>query len=147
MVGESSLKATRGVPVLPTVDYATHLINIVRFHCCPLFHFFDETVFMDGLHAHYGVEKKHETLGQQLWLIHFMLILALGKALASKPSRGNHPPGAALFMHAMQLLPNSTILWSEPIQAAEILCCIALYLHCIDHRSAAYNYVSQLISC
>ncbi|KAK2595375.1 hypothetical protein QQS21_006911 [Conoideocrella luteorostrata] len=138
-------RTSHSAPALPTMDYATHLVNIVKFHCSPLFHLFDDTVFMEALHAHYESKQKPEALVQQLWFIHFMLILAFGKALTSKPGKGNQPPGAGFFIHAMQLLPNITILWSEPVQATEILCCIALYLHCIEHRGSAHNYVSQSI--
>lgn len=132
-------------PVLPNIDYAIHLVNIVKFHCAPMFHLFDEEVFLDGLHAHYK-EEQSAGLAQRLWFIHFMLILAFGKALTTKPNKGSQPPGASFFVHAIHLLPNMTVLWDEPVQAAEILCCIALYLHCIEHRGSAYNYVSISLS-
>lgn len=129
-------------PVLPNLDYAIHLINNVKFHCSPMYHLFDEDVFLNGLHAHYREEQTPRGgLVQQLWFIQFMLILAFGKALTSKSSRNNQPPGASFFTHAIHLLPNMTVLWDEPVQAAEVLCCIALYLHCIEHRGSAYNYV------
>lgn len=138
-----SSQPSPAAPVVPNIDYAIHLVNIVKFHCNPMFHLFDDEVFMNGLHAHYrGESEQKGGLVQQLWLIHFMLILTFGKAITSKPSKGNQPPGASFFMYAIQLLPNMTVVWDEPVQAAEILCCIALYLHCIEHRGSAYNYVS-----
>lgn len=135
-------------PVLPNLDYAIHLVNIVKFHCNPLFHLLDDDTFMPKLHAHYhsaasAADHDEEARDQdQPWFIHFLLILAFGKAISSKSNRGSEPPGASFFMHAIQLLPNMTVLWDEPVQSAEILCCIALYLHCIEHRGSAYNYVS-----
>ncbi|KFG84448.1 hypothetical protein MANI_004145 [Metarhizium anisopliae] len=133
-------------PVLPNLDYAIHLINNVKFHCSPMYHLFDEDVFLNGLHAHYREEQTPRGgLVQQLWFIQFMLILAFGKALTSKSSRNNQPPGASFFTHAIHLLPNMTVLWDEPVQAAEVLCCIALYLHCIEHRGSAYNYIGQAV--
>jgi hypothetical protein len=137
-------------PVLPSLDYAIHLINIVKFHCSPMFHLFDEDAFISEVHAHYERSGDVNTgdgdggLVQQLWFIHFLLILAFGKALTTKPGpgKGNQPPGASFFMHALQMLPNMTFLWDEPVQGAEMLCCVALYLHCIEHRGSAYNYVS-----
>ncbi|EFY89467.1 hypothetical protein MAC_04486 [Metarhizium acridum CQMa 102] len=132
-------------PVLPNLDYAIHLINNVKFHCSPMYHLFDEEVFLNALHAHYSGEQTQGDLVQQLWFIQFMLILAFGKALTTKPNKNNQPPGAIFFTHAIHLLPNMTVLWDEPVQAAEILCCIALYLHCIEHRGSAYNYIGQAV--
>jgi hypothetical protein len=139
-----SSNSAGGQPVLPNIDYAIHLVNMVKFHCSPMFHLFDEEAFMEGVHAHYKGEGRQTGLVQQLWFIHFMLILAFGKALTTggKSNKSNQPPGAAFFMHAIRLLPNMTVLWDEPVEGAEILCCIALYLHCIEHRGSAYNYVS-----
>lgn len=61
-----------------------------------------------------------------LWYIHFLLILAFGKAFIVRSSKDKRPPGAELFTQAMQLLPDITFLYTDPIQSVEILCCAAL---------------------
>lgn len=129
-------------PAVPTVDYALHLVNAVKFHCGQVFHLFEESIFLRKLHEFYA-EPRKEVARMGLWYIHFLLVLAFGKAFVTKTSRGRRPPGADFFCTAMKLLPESNLLWREPEEAAEILCCISLYYQCIDHRSSAYNHVSK----
>ncbi len=126
---------------VPTADYAMHLVNSVKFHCGQLFHLFDEESFMNNLRDFYA-EPKQDTSRTDLWYIHFLLILAFGKAFVTKTSRGKRPPGANFFCKAVQLLPDASVLWMEPVESTEILCCIAMYFQCIDHRSPAYIYAS-----
>jgi hypothetical protein len=70
--------------------------------------------------------------------VHFLLIIAFGKALAQQKHQGLRPPGADLFQQALQLLPDTDTLCREPMIAMEILCCIALYHHALDSRNAAH---------
>ncbi|KAL3951730.1 hypothetical protein ACCO45_013447 [Purpureocillium lilacinum] len=140
-LGWQSDRAATSAAALPTIDYATHLVNTVRFHCGQVFHLFDEDVFMGHLRDHYA-DSMQRCPARDLWLVHFQLILAFGKAFATKPRHGSRPPGVGFFVNALHSLPNMTVLWRDPVQAIEILCCVALYLHCIDYRSSAYNYVS-----
>lgn len=89
------------------------------------------------------LNKFHETGGDPskydlLWYIHYLLILAFGKAFIVRSEKGQSPPGAEFFVRAMKLLPDVMFLYSNPIQSIEILCCTALYLQCLDFRSAAY---------
>lgn len=131
------------VSSLPTSDFALYLINAVKFHCGRLFHMFDETTFMHYFGRFYedpGNEKNYP----RLWYIHFLLILAFGKAFIVRTSKAKRPPGAELFVQAMQLLPDVTFFWSDPLQSIEILTCTALYLQCLDLRSAAYNVVRDV---
>lgn len=79
---------------------------------------------------------------ERLWYIHFLLLLAFGKAFTSRKDRGRRPPGAEFFTRAIELLPSTVTLSREPIMSVEILMCLALYIHCIDYRMSAYNYVS-----
>ena len=129
------------VPVLPTLDFALYLINSVKFHCGQLYHLFDEDTFMN----HFN--KFHEgNDGQQwdppiLWYIHYLIILSFGKAFIVRKQTGTRPPGAELFVHAMKMLPHSTYLCAHTIEAIEVLCVAALYLQCVDYRTAAYNMV------
>ena len=125
---------------LPTPDYALFLINAVKFQCGQLFHLFDERAFMDQFN------KFHEADGDPskcsvLWYIHYLLILAFGKAFIGRTESGRRPQGAEHYVQAIKLLPDITYLCANPIESIEILCCAALYLQCLDFRSAAYNLV------
>lgn len=123
----------------PTADYAIYLINAVKFHCGQMFHLFDEPSFMKQFHEFYdGSEPR--PIG--LWYVHFLLILAFGKAFTARRTISKRPPGCELYVQAMKLLPDITILTGEPLRAVEVLCCKALYLQCLDFRCAAYNVVS-----
>lgn len=130
-------------PVMPTIDHAIYLINSVKFHCGQLFHLFDEEDFMRSLYDFYS-EPKGQTLKNSLWYIHFLVILAFGKAFVLRKNERRRPSGAEFFVLALQLLPDIRILSRDPIMSTEILCCIALYLQSLDFRSTAHNYVRSL---
>lgn len=109
---------------------ALFLINAVKFQCGQLFHLFDERTFMDQF------QKFHETDGDLnkcsiLWYIHYLLILAFGKAFIVRAEKERRPPGTEYFVQAMKLLPDITYLYSDPVQSIEIFCCTALYLQCL----------------
>lgn len=78
-----------------------------------------------------------------LWFIHFLVLVALGKAFNGSKNTGNTPPGADLFTKAFMMLPDYCYLWKEPCIAAEILCSMALYLQSIDWRTSAHNLVNH----
>ena len=127
-------------PVLPTLDFALYLINSVKFHCGQLYHMFDEETFMNHFH------RFHSAAGQQwspptLWYIHYLIILAFGKAFIGRNKAGSRPSGADLFVQAMKMLPHTMFLCVQPLDAIEVLCSAALYLQCLDYRTAAYNLV------
>lgn len=79
-----------------------------------------------------------------LWYVHYLLILAFGKAFVVQASRPNsrRPPGAELFVQAMQLLPDFTFFAADTIELIQVLCCAALYMQCLDFRGSAYRIVS-----
>jgi proline utilization trans-activator len=124
-------------PVIPSIDYAIFLINAVKFHCAQLVHVFDEDEFMANLHAFYS-SPDNRTWKESLWYIHFLLIIAFGKTFMQHKQHAPSPPGADFFVHALQLLPDTSRLCTEPVIAAEILCCIALHLQALDSRNAAH---------
>ncbi|KAI1366243.1 hypothetical protein F5Y08DRAFT_301652 [Xylaria arbuscula] len=132
-------------PILPSLDYCIYLINAVKFHCCQIFHLFDEEAFMPALYRFYDGPARQPHPSEELWYVHFLLILAFGKAFTTKKSQGTRPPGEPYFSKALHLLPNTVMLWTRPIEGTEILCCVALYLQCIDTRSVAYNYIGQAV--
>ncbi|OQV04959.1 Fungal Zn2-Cys6 binuclear cluster domain-containing protein [Cladophialophora immunda] len=129
----TSLESPSEGPALPSADFAMYLINAVKFHCGQLFHLFEEDKFMQQF------SQFHENPTQapsSLWFIHYLLILAFGKAF---------PPGAELFVHAMKLMPDLAFYSADPIEAIQVLCCAALYLQCLDFRGAAYRIIGQAL--
>ena len=141
----SRTTSSPGTPALPTLDYAIYLINAVKFHCGQTFHLFDEDSFMSGLYGFFGRQTDHPSgrrPGDDLWYVHFLLILAFGKAFVTQRNQGRRPPGAEYFTTALHLLPAIMLLWQDPVLSVEIMCCIALYFQCLDYRLVAHNYVS-----
>ncbi|KAF2720209.1 hypothetical protein K431DRAFT_271272 [Polychaeton citri CBS 116435] len=129
--------------LLPTTDFALFLINAVKFHCGQLFHVFDEKVFMQGFGTFQQQGGKCQD-PSNLWFVHYLLVLALGKAFIVRVGKQRQPPGADLFVQAMKILPDITFTTSsDPLQTIEVLCCAAIYLQCLDMRKAAYNIIGQ----
>lgn len=126
---------------LPTADYALFLLNAVKFHCGQLYHLFDEATFMD-IFARFHRDPDAVRTQENLWYIHYLLIMAFGKAFVVRMGRARRPPGADLFVHAMDLLPDTLFLENDPLQSIELLCCAALYFQCVDMRNAAFSKVS-----
>ncbi|KAJ0426811.1 fungal-specific transcription factor domain-containing protein [Aspergillus carlsbadensis] len=131
-------------PIVPTLDYSIYLIKAVKFHAGQLFHLFDEVTFMGGLYAFYDNPQGHVNT-PNLWYIHYLVIIALGKALVSHKNQSTRPLGCEFFTKALQLLPDSTHLGREPVIGAEILCCLALYLQSLDYQNSAHNYIGQAV--
>lgn len=131
------LSSSQAEPALPTLDHAIYLINSVKFHCCQLFHLFDEEEFMEACHRFYADKEPDPAQTGGLWYLHFCLIVALGKAILSRPTRGKLPSGHDFFRYVMRKLPSMGILSRHPLTAIELLSCAALYLQCIDHRHHA----------
>ncbi|KAL6238681.1 hypothetical protein BDW75DRAFT_246760 [Aspergillus navahoensis] len=129
-------------PIVPTLDYSIYLINAVKFHAGQLYHLFDEGIFMGGLYAFYE-DPQQQMATDGLWYIHYLVIVALGKALVVQRSRDTRPAGCEFFTRALQLLPDTTHLARDSTIATEILCGVALYLQALDHRNSAYNFIGQ----
>lgn len=128
------------IPMTPTLDFSIYLINAVKFHAGQLYHLFDEKAFMENLYA-FHENPTQQIATSSLWYIHYLILLAFGKAFVVQRNHGPRPAGCELFIKALQLLPDMTRLSREPLVATEILCCIALYLQSLDFRSTAYSYV------
>ncbi len=124
-------------PTIPSKDYAVFLINAFKFHCGQLVHLFDEDEFQANLDAFYS-RSDNRAWKESLWYIHFLLIIAFGKSFVQPKHHDSRPSGAHFFVHALRLLPDTTYLCQEPVVAAEILCCKAVYLQALDSRNAAY---------
>lgn len=126
-------------PIIPSLDHALYLINMVNFRCGQLYHLFDERDFMRSLHDYYSEDSRSK---ETLWYIHFLLILAFRKSFLQTRSQERKPAGVNYFAKAMQLLPDHNRLYSSPLVSTEILCCIAIFYQSLDCRSPAYNYVT-----
>ncbi|CAG8935031.1 unnamed protein product [Penicillium salamii] len=125
---------------LPSLDYAIYLTNTVQFHIAQLYHLFDQTLFMNGLHKFYESDVP-EPPQSKLWYIQYLLIISFGKTFLIQTSAEGIPPGAVFFARAMKLLPGIPGLLDDPLLSVEILCAAALYLQCLDHRNSAYVYL------
>ncbi|KAJ4245268.1 hypothetical protein NW762_014138 [Fusarium torreyae] len=128
---------------LPSLELALYYLQSVKFRTHPLFHLFEETDFVHNLHLFY-----QDPLGVagtcNLWYIHYLIIMAFGKSFAGQQASIG-PAGSDLFSRAMNQIPDVTYLSRDPVKATEIFCCIALYLHCVDHRVAAHSYIGQAV--
>lgn len=94
---------------------------------------------------HFFYENPAENIGMMgSWLPHFLVIIALGKAVVGAQTQGKLPPGSELFRAAFMMLPDYSFLWKDPCTSAEMLCAFALYLQSIDWRTSAHNMVSAL---
>lgn len=127
--------------ILPSREFAIHLIDSVKFHCCQLFYLFEEEDFMEEFAA-FHIDPSTYARKSPLWYTHYLLVLAFGKEFVVRSSRSRRPPGIDLFLQAMKCLPDFTFSENNPIQKMQILCCIALYLQCLCFRTAAHRAVS-----
>ncbi|KAL0782088.1 hypothetical protein CaCOL14_003423 [Colletotrichum acutatum] len=82
----------------------------------------------------------------RLWFVHYLILLAFGKAFIVQTSKSHQPPGAELFVQAMKLMPDFTFFECDYIERIQVLCCTSLYLHCISSWPAAYRYIGQALS-
>ena len=133
--------ASLETPVTPALDFSIYLLNAVKFHAGQLYHLYDEPSFTDGLYA-YNADPVQQRAADPLWYVHYLLLLAFGKAFVSQRRPDHHRfAGYEFFAPALQLLPDAIYLYRYPMPATEVLCCVALYLHSLDFRSPAYGYV------
>lgn len=129
--------------VLPGREFALHLIESVKFHCCQLFYLFEEGVFMEEF-ALFHANPSNYAQSSPLWYTHYLLILAFGKEFVVRSNRSGRPPGVGLFLQAMKCMPDFAFSETDPIQKMQILCCISLYLQCLCFRTAAHRAVSAV---
>lgn len=129
------------VSVLPTKDFALYLINSVKFHCSWLYNLFDEEVFMERFNCFHEHPTEHAR-AEPLWFVHYLLVLALGKAFVVQSTKSKRPPGGDLFIQAMKLMPDFSFFECDIIDEMQVLCCAALYLHCVDHIQQAHRLVN-----
>jgi hypothetical protein len=125
---------------LPSIEVSQYYLQSVKFRTYPLFHLFDEADFTMHL-RHFYQDPTAYAQTHLIWFVHYLVIMAFGKAFVTQARTDSEPPGLQLFERALRLLPDVTYLINERVESTETLCCIALYLESVDHRSAAHIYV------
>ncbi|KAE8155257.1 fungal-specific transcription factor domain-containing protein [Aspergillus avenaceus] len=125
---------------LPSLDFARYLISSVQFHCNEIFYLFEESIFTKQM-----IAFKDDPLGKAhsspLWFCHYLLLLAIGKSLVVQSAKLERPSGVEYFVQAMKCMPDLIFLDADPIEQTQVLCCAALYLQCLHHRTAAYRMI------
>ncbi|RDW70299.1 hypothetical protein BP5796_08696 [Coleophoma crateriformis] len=130
---------------LPSIDHALYLLNGVKFHVGQMYHLFDENEFMTHFHEFYKSPAEISE-SRRIWFVHFLALLALGKAVSVAPLKGaTSPPGANFFLRAMNLLPDASYLFRDALTAIEALCVISLYLQLADMRNSAFIHIGQAL--
>ncbi|KAM0424429.1 hypothetical protein ACHAPT_010350 [Fusarium lateritium] len=142
---EASTQEEFDFSTLPTRDFALYLINAVQFRCGTLFQLFDEESFMRQFEQFHGNSDEHEPMSP-LWYVHYLILLAFGKAFVVQISKSASPPGSELFIQAMKMMPDLLLVDCSPIEKVQVLCSVALYLQCVFCRPAAHYAISQAIS-
>ncbi|KAH7052257.1 fungal-specific transcription factor domain-containing protein [Macrophomina phaseolina] len=131
---------------LPAMDYAVYLTNTVKFHMSPLFHVFEEELFLPCLREFYANPKAY-VASSPLWYLQFLLVMAFGKAFLTHPdSTGDRtPPGSDLFIRAITLMPDAAGMNQDPLLSMEVLCLLSIYLQALGRRLDAYAYSGQAV--
>lgn len=122
---------------LPSFNHAMYLARSVQFHIGQVYHMFHEETFVSELRKFYSSTAERGDKSK-LWYTHYLLVMAFGKALVSRGVEKAEPSRVELFVHGMKLIPDVSHIWHDPFTAAEIYCCAALYLQCVDFRYGAY---------
>ncbi|CAG7935882.1 unnamed protein product [Penicillium salamii] len=130
---------------LPSLDYALHLFQIVRFRLGQAYRLFEEESFVARIHEFYvdGLDKR--SAKSDFWFIQFLMVIALGNAFTSRNRCQKDPPGSKYFARAMSAMPNYTSTGKDSLLAIEALALVGLYLYALDHREAAHLHLGHAI--
>ncbi|RGP59949.1 hypothetical protein FLONG3_11042 [Fusarium longipes] len=132
------------ITALPAKDFALYLINSVKFHCGWLYNLFDEDAFMAHLHRFHDHPAEYAQK-EPLWFVHYLLVLALGKAFVVQSTKSRRPPGGDLFVQAMKLMPDFSFFEGDIIDEMQVLCCAAVYLQSVDNIQQAHRLVCNAL--
>ncbi|KAJ4269544.1 hypothetical protein NW762_001208 [Fusarium torreyae] len=105
---------------LPTRDFALYLINSVKFHCEWMYNLFDEDIFMERFSLFHERPAEYAR-AQPLWFVHYLLVLAFGKAFVVQSTKSRRPPGSDLFIQAMRLMPDFTFFECDIVEEMQVL--------------------------
>ncbi|CEI70189.1 hypothetical protein FVEN_g1282 [Fusarium venenatum] len=129
---------------LPAKDFALYLVNSVKFHCGWLYTLFDEDNFMERFHRFHDNPAEYSR-AEPLWFVHYLIVVALGKAFVVQSTKSRRPPGGDLFIQAMKLMPDFSFFECNIIDEMQVLCCAAIYLHSVDHIQQAHRLVCNAL--
>ncbi|KAM0235373.1 hypothetical protein ACHAPO_005658 [Fusarium lateritium] len=129
---------------LPPKDFALYLINSVKFHCGWLYTLFDEDNFMERFYRFHDNPTEYSR-AEPLWFVHYLIVVALGKAFVVQSAKSRRPPGGDLFIQAMKLMPDFSFFECDIIDEMQVLCCAAIYLHSVDHIQQAHRLVCNAL--
>ncbi|EKJ70473.1 hypothetical protein FPSE_09334 [Fusarium pseudograminearum CS3096] len=105
---------------LPSLDYAIYLTNTVKFHIAQTYHIFEESHFMRGLLSLYNDGPPPLTSDNRMWYIQYFLVMAMGKGLLTRGMSKAGSPGSEYFLRAMELFPDASGLYEDPILSIEL---------------------------
>ena len=126
---------------LPSLDYALHLFQIVRFHLDQSYRLFDEEAFTARIHEFYSNRSDSKAAEPRFWFVQFLMVIALGNAFLLRPRNQKDPPGSKYFARAMSAMPNYTSTGKNSLLAIEALALVGVYLYAIDYREAGHLHV------
>lgn len=132
---------------LPSSETALHYLQNLEFRTRPLYQLLDQAQFREQM-RHFYLRPVDSIRENTLWFCHYLVVMAFGKVIVSRCFAQKNTfsaailPGIELFERALSLLPDATYLCKHAVESSELLCCIAMYLHSLDHRDAAQVHVS-----
>lgn len=110
------------------------------FHLGFIFYVVDKQKFLHRLKDFYKSKANLRPLST-VWHAQVLLFIAMGKLFIRNGASELGPPGSAEFLRAMELIPDSRTLHSDPLLSIETLCLASLYLLSSDAREVAYSTV------
>ncbi|KAK5021771.1 hypothetical protein LTS07_010666 [Exophiala sideris] len=145
-MGSASVRKSSSLDAydLPTREYAEFLTNTTLFHLGATYHLFEKESFMCKLNDFYKTSPTTEAL-VDLWHVQFLLVIAFGKLFLRRGASSLGPPGARDVIRALQLKPDISDSWEDPILYVEVICLLSLYLLTADIRGSAYVFIGQAL--
>lgn len=126
---------------IPSLEYAEYLLSTISYSLGSMYYLFDKTLFLGKFRDFRRNRDTDAFVATDPWLIQMLIVLGLGKSVASREPGPSGPSGRDYFVRAVQAFPNMHFMYEDPILSIEILCASALFLQMMDMRLAAYGYV------
>lgn len=128
---------------IPFYDFATYLFHTAKFRLGNLGLLIDQPTFLMRL-AEFAEEPERVAQEHRLWLAEYFLVMAFGEAFIARNAKRSTQTlaGSDFASRALSLIPSSDQLHENGLLSIEVLALAALYLHCIDMRASAIQYVS-----
>ncbi|KIV86015.1 hypothetical protein PV11_01658 [Exophiala sideris] len=127
------------INLVPPSEEATYAMGSAS---VPTYHLFEKESFMRKLNDFYQTSPTIEALAD-LWHVQFLLVIAFGKLFLRRGASSLGPPGARDVIRALQLKPDISDSWEDPILYVEVICLLSLYLLTADIRGTAYVFIGQ----